>query len=81
MPSLGDIRIIMSTARQVFKVTYINNKVLSVNPAENIKLKKEYTFEVSNDLLIHAFVKASDINEAKKMGDQLKEQFLRSKQL
>lgn len=63
----------------VYKINYINNKVLSVRPADHIQIAEDSHYEASEEFIIMAFVKANDVAEAEEIGNELKDKFLRSK--
>jgi hypothetical protein len=60
----------------VYKVTYASNKILSVKEVSHVTLTEDYTFEASKVFIMHAFVKATDIKEAERIGDEIKNRFL-----
>lgn len=64
---------------QVFKITYINNRILSVKPADHIALNDSYSFEASESFIMFAHVKAKDADEAEVIGNEIKGRFLKSK--
>lgn len=64
---------------RVYKVNYINNRFLSVRPADHIELQDDYRYEASKEFIMIAFVKANSAIEAEKIGIELRDKFLRSK--
>lgn len=62
----------------VFKVNYVDNRVISVKAVNHVELTEPYIYESNEGFITHAFVKASDALAAEKIGSEIRDKFLSS---
>jgi hypothetical protein len=59
----------------IYKITFVNNEILSCSVIEEVLLKEKYSYEHHKGYLIHAFVKAESEADARKTAHKIVKEF------